>query len=50
MTPRMLMAFNFLADRRREREMANLLALTALAHSGDGDAINKQLKRWEDDQ
>jgi hypothetical protein len=50
MTPRTILAYNFLADRRREREMAQLLGLTALAHSGDGDSINKQIKRWEDDQ
>jgi hypothetical protein len=50
MTPRQINAFCFLAGRRRERELAQLLGVTALANSEDGDAIKKQIEKWEGDQ
>jgi hypothetical protein len=40
----------FLADRRREREMAQMLAITSMGTNGDGDAIKKQLDAWLGDQ
>jgi len=40
-------AFQFLASHRRSREMHRELSLGALANSGNGEAITKQLTAWE---
>jgi hypothetical protein len=40
----------FLAARRREIEMHSQLALHALGSSGDGEAVKKQMDKWEKDQ
>jgi hypothetical protein len=40
----------FLAERRKDRESHLHLSLTALAQSGDGQAIKKQLEGWEKEQ
>jgi hypothetical protein len=50
MTPRQIASYQFLADRRRERELHTGLAIAALAASGDGKAIKHQLAEWEKDQ
>jgi hypothetical protein len=42
-------AFQFLASKRRSREMHRQLSVTALANCGDGKEINKQLETWEKD-
>lgn len=50
MTPRQIAAWNFLAGRRREREMAQMLGIASLGNSENEDAIKKQLEAWERDQ
>ena len=48
MTPRQMSAFLFLANRRRETEMAELLGVVALGAQGTGEAIKKQQEKWND--
>lgn len=43
-------AYLFLAGRRRERDLAQLLGVMAMAKSEDPDPINKQIQKWEQDQ
>jgi hypothetical protein len=42
-------AFNFLAEKRQNRESHRTLGLLALSQSGDGKGIKKQLETWEKD-
>jgi hypothetical protein len=42
-------AFTFLAVKRMNRESHATLGLMALANSGDGKEINKQMEQWEKD-
>ena len=42
-------AYTFLAVKRMNREAHSDLSLMALANSGDGKEINKQLSQWEKD-
>jgi hypothetical protein len=42
-------AFTFLAVKRMNREAHGNLSVMALANSGDGKEINKQLAHWEKD-
>ncbi len=42
-------AFQFLAVKRKHREQHALLGIQALAQSGDGKEITKQLEAWEKD-
>jgi hypothetical protein len=47
MTPRQLNAFLFLATKRRQRELRELLHLQRLAAHGDERAIRATLLEWE---
>jgi hypothetical protein len=49
MTPRQTQAFLSLALARRREELGEMLAIQALAVSGNGDAIQKELKQFFDD-
>ena len=49
MTPRQLAAFRFLAERRRERDMAHLLSVIALGSQGKAETIQEQIGKWEQD-
>lgn len=42
-------AYLFLADRRREVEMAQDLSVFALGQHGDGKAVTKQIDSWMDE-
>lgn len=44
MTPRQIWAYLFIAEKRRERERAELLALHAMAARGDPKDIRNALK------
>jgi len=44
-TPRQIEALLFIARRRRNAELAELLALQALAASGDRDKIRAQVEK-----
>jgi hypothetical protein len=46
-TPRQVTAFSLLANERLKLDMANKLALHALAAKGDGKTIQKQIKNLE---
>jgi len=46
-TPRKIKAYIFLAERRRDRDRYETLALGALAARGKEDTLNKQLQAWE---
>ncbi|MEK9752507.1 MAG: hypothetical protein VW338_04750 [Rhodospirillaceae bacterium] len=48
-TPRAMQGWLYFAARRRRRELAGELAVAALAASGDGKSIKKQIKTWERD-
>jgi hypothetical protein len=48
MTPRQTQAFLSLALECRREELGEMLAIQALAASGDGDAITKQMKQLSD--
>lgn len=50
MTPCNISAFAFLAGRRREREMSQMLSIVALGAQGESDTIKKQIEDWEKDQ
>jgi hypothetical protein len=44
-----MVAFQFLASKRRAAENHRQLSLLALAGSGDGKKITEQLEAWEND-
>jgi hypothetical protein len=46
-TPRQCQAFEFLAIKRRHRELSEQLNANALAARGDEKQINMQLREWE---
>jgi len=48
LTPRQAAAFLFLGRLRTEREAALNLSVSALAASGDGKQIKKQVENWSD--
>lgn len=50
MTPRQISAYMFLGERRRERELHEFIAASALATQGGSDLIKKQLNDLEKDQ
>jgi hypothetical protein len=43
-----LAAYGFLAARRREQEMAQLLGVVSLGTNGDGEKVSKQIEQWID--
>lgn len=49
MTPRQIAAWSFLANRRREADMSQLLSVMQLAVNGSGDQVKKQQDEWERD-
>jgi hypothetical protein len=48
-TPRKTQALLSLASERHRTDRAEMLAIQALAASGDGDAIKQQLKQLSDE-
>lgn len=48
LTPRQISAYQFLAERRRERENANMFGVVNLATNGEPDKMRKQLDEWGD--
>jgi hypothetical protein len=47
-TPKQLQAFCFLAGKRRQRELSELLHTHLLAARGEERAVRNQLKEWND--
>jgi hypothetical protein len=47
-TPRQIEAFIFIAQKRRQRELAVQLELNTLAARGDEKALRAKFKQWED--
>jgi hypothetical protein len=47
MTPRQLQAFLFLANKRRQQELRELLHMTTLGTRGDEKVVRQQLRDWE---
>jgi hypothetical protein len=47
MTPRMMAAYLFLADKRRKRRLYEELYYAAVANCGDGKLIKKQMDDME---
>lgn len=47
MTPKVLAAHSFIAQKRRIRELSERLAALAVGNCGDGKKIKDQLKAWE---
>ena len=45
-TPRRLVAFLFIADRRRRMEKAEALQIETLGARGDKDAIKRRMEEW----
>jgi hypothetical protein len=48
-TPRQTQAFLSLAAERRQTQLGEMLAIQALAASGNADAIQRQLKQLSDE-
>ena len=48
-SPRQVEAWLFIARRRRSRELADALQMTALGSQGSGRAVNEQAKRLRDE-
>jgi hypothetical protein len=46
-TPRQCQAFEFLASKRRQRELSEQLHANTLAARGDEKQIRSQLREWE---
>jgi hypothetical protein len=46
-TPRELQAYVFLASKRRQRELRELLHMTTLGARGEEKAVRTQLREWE---
>jgi len=44
-----MMAYNFLAVKRVNRDTHRMLSVMALANGGDTKTINEQLAKWEKD-
>jgi hypothetical protein len=47
-TPRQLQAFVFLAGKRRQRELGELLHVNTLGSRGDEKTIRATLRSWEE--
>jgi hypothetical protein len=47
-TPIQIQAFLFLAGRRRQRELRELLHVAAMGSRGEAKAVQEQLRQWDD--
>lgn len=43
-----MVAYLFLKDRRKERDLSALLTVIMTGSQGDAEAVNKQLEKWAD--
>jgi hypothetical protein len=50
MTPRQIMAYMFLYERRRDRDLYAQLWTTSLGTHGSSEQVQKQLDQWEKEQ